>query len=199
MAYRTLRLLPALAAAIALTGCISFGAKPPPSLLTLESTAQPQPGQAQSSASARSIVVQVPVTQTALGTPRVPVSTGGSIAYIKDAQWSEPPARLFARLVADTLTAQAGMVVLSPAQSIGDPSANLSGELRSFTIDGAQRQAVVIYDAALTRPGSDTVEKRRFEARVPVSAITPAQAGAALNQAANDVGQQVAGWVGAAK
>lgn len=196
MAYRTLRLMPALAAAIALSGCISFGAKPPPSLLTLDSTAQPQPGQAQSSASARSIVVQVPVAPTAIMTARVPVATGGSVAYIKDAQWSEPPARLFARLLADTLTAQAGMVVLSPAQSIGDPSANLMGELRSFTIDAGSHEAVVIYDAALTRVGSDTVEKRRFEARAPVAKIEPGQAGAALNKAANDVGQQVAAWVG---
>jgi cholesterol transport system auxiliary component len=40
------------------------------------------------------------------------------------------------------------------------------------------------------------VEKRRFEARVPVSAIDAASAGAALNDAANQVAVEVADWVG---
>ncbi|MDA4831234.1 hypothetical protein NY536_07105, partial [Enterobacter hormaechei] len=57
------------------------------------------------------------------------------------------------------------------------------------------RQAVVIYDAALTRAGKDTVEKRRFEARVPVAAIDAANAGTGLSQAANQVAAEVAAWV----
>ena len=44
--------------------------------------------------------------------------------------------------------------------------------------------------------GKPTVEKRRFEARVPVGAIDAAQSGAALSQAANQVAQQVPDWVG---
>ncbi|WP_019516282.1 ABC-type transport auxiliary lipoprotein family protein [Sphingomonas sp. Mn802worker] len=193
----SLRLFP-IAAALALSGCISFGAKPPPSLLTLNATAQPQPGRTQSSADARSIVVQTPAVSTALATARVPVqATAGTVAYVKDAQWTEPPARLFARLLSDTLTARANIVVLSPAQSVSDPSGNLAGELRSFGLDAPTRQAVVIYDAALTRVNATAVEKRRFEARVPVSAIDAASAGASLNQAANQVAAEVASWVAA--
>lgn len=196
MRHSLLRLLP-LAATAALAGCISFGAKPPPSLLTLDATAQPQPGQSRSSADARSIVVQVPAVQTALATARVPVqATAGTIAYIKDAQWTEPPARLFARLLSDTLTAQANMVVLSPAQSVSDPSGNLAGELRTFGVDATTQQAVVVYDAALTRTNTTAVEKRRFEARVPIAAIDAMTAGRALNQAANQVAGEVATWVG---
>ncbi|WP_294190086.1 ABC-type transport auxiliary lipoprotein family protein [uncultured Sphingomonas sp.] len=196
MRHSLLRLSP-IAAAIALSGCISFGAKPPPSLLTLNATAQPQPGRTQSSADARSIVVQTPSVATALSTARVPVqATAGTIAYVKDAQWTEPPARLFARLLSDTLTAQANIVVLSPVQSISDPSGNLAGELRAFGLDATTQQAVVIYDAALTRVNATAVEKRRFEARVPVSAIDAASAGPSLNQAANQVAAEVATWVG---
>lgn len=196
MRYSLLCLVP-LAATVALSGCISFGAKPPPSLLTLEATAQPQPGRTQSSADARSIVVQVPAVATALSTARVPVqATPGSIAYVEDAQWSEPPTRLFARLLSDTLTAQANMVVLSPVQSVSDPSGNLAGELRSFGLDATTRQAVVVYDAALTRVNATAVEKRRFEARVPIQTIDAASAGSALNQAANQVAGEVATWVG---
>jgi cholesterol transport system auxiliary component len=183
-------------ALLPLSGCISFGAKPPPALLTLDAQAQPQAGQAQSSATAKSILIQVPSTPTAIATARVPVqATGNSIAYVKDAQWTEPPARLFARLLSDTVTARAGMVVLSPAQSFSDPSATLGGELRTFGLDAVQRQAVVTYDASFTRAGQTTVEKRRFEARVPVAAIDAVSAGAALSQAANQVAAQVADWV----
>ena len=195
MRHSLIRLLP-LAATVALTGCISFGAKPPPSLLTLDATAQPQPGRTQTSADARSIVVQTPVVPTSLATARVPVqATPGTIAYIKDAQWSEPPARLFARLLSDTLTAQANIVVLSPAQSVSDPSGNLGGELRTFGVDATAQQAVVVYDASLTRVNATAVEKRRFEARVPVAAIDATSAGSALNQAANQVAGEVATWV----
>lgn len=184
-------------ASLPLAACFSFGAKPPKQLLTLSAVAQPQPGAVQSSATARAIVVQVPSVPQAISTVRVPVQASATeIAYVKDAQWSEPPARLFARLLADTLTARANMVVLSAAQSFSEPSADLSGELRSFGLDATQRQAVVIYDASLTRAGRQTVEKRRFEARVPVGKIDATTVGPALNQAANQVAQQVSDWVG---
>ena len=185
-----------LAAALPLAGCISFGAKPPPQLLTLTSSFAPQPGATQDSAKARSIVVQVPSSPAAIAVARVPVwTTPTEVAYVKDAQWSEPPSRLFARLLSDALTTRSNMVVLSTVQSIGDPSATLAGELRQFGFDAGQRQAVVVYDAALTRAGKQTVEKRRFEARVPVGAIDAANAGTGLSQAANQVAAQVADWV----
>ena len=52
------------------------------------------------------------------------------------------------------------------------------------------------FDAALIRGNDPVIEKRRFEARAPGSAIEPAPAGAALNQAANEVAAQIADWVG---
>ena len=192
------RLLLLAVAALPLAGCISFGAKPPPSLLTLETTSGPAVGAEQNSAKARSITIQVPSTPTSIAGARVPVqATPTTIAYVEDAQWSEPPARLFARLLSDTVSARGNMVVLSTVQSISDPSATLAGELRRFGLDATTREAVVTYDAALTRAGAETVEKRRFEARVPVSAIDAANAGTALSQAANRVAGEVATWVAA--
>lgn len=187
-----------VAAVLPLAGCISFGAKPPPSLLTLEATAAPAVGIEQNSAKARSITIQVPSTPTSIAGARVPVqATPTTIAYVEEAQWSEPPARLFARLLSDTVSARGNMVVLSAAQSISDPSATLAGELRRFGLDATTREAVVTYDAALTRAGAETVEKRRFEARVPVSAIDAANAGVTLSRAANQVAGEVASWVAA--
>ena len=187
-----------LAAALPLAGCISFGAKPPPSLLTLEEAAVPAAGKQTNSANARSITIQVPTTPAAIAVTRVPVEqTPTSLAYVKNAQWAEPPARLFARLLADTVTARTNMVVLSTVQSISDPSATLAGELRRFGLDATRREAVVVYDAALTPAGKDNVVKRRFEAHVPITAIDAANAGPALSTAANQVAGDVATWVAA--
>lgn len=185
------------ALAMPLVACISFGAKPPPSLLTLTSEAAVPVGQQVSSATAKSITVLVPVVPQTLATARVPVqATATTVAYIPQAVWVEPPARLFARLLSDTVAVRTGRVVLSTAQSISDPGGRLSGELRAFGLDATTREAVATFDASMIREGGTTVEKRRFEARVTVAAIDAPSAGPALNQAANQVAVQVADWVG---
>lgn len=196
----------AIVALFSLGGCIKFGAEPPASLLTLTPNTAIAVGETSSSATARSITISVPVVPQELAALRVPVRSGAtSVAYLKDALWVEAPNRLFARLVSDTITARTGRVVLSVRQSLSDPGARLGGELRHFGIDATSKEAVVTFDATLVRDRPAAVagsrpalayEKRRFEARVPVAAIAPAAAGAALNTAANQVAVQVADWVG---
>lgn len=183
--------------ALPLAACISFGAKPPPSLLTLTTADRVPVGQVVSSAGARGIAINVPTTPASLATARVPVQvTPTTIAYVQDAQWTEPPARLFARLLSDTVQARTGRVVLTAAQAIDGPSGELGGELRQFGLDATTRQAVVTFDASLRRDGSQTLEKRWFEARVPIATIDATTSGTALNDAANQVALQVADWVG---
>ncbi len=186
-----------LLALLPLAGCISFGAKPPASYLTLDPAAAITVGEAQSSANAPTITIAVPAVPQELATQRVPVHSGGqAIAYVKDAMWVEQPSRLFARLLADTVTSLTGRVVLSNRQSQLDPGAQLSGELRRFGVDGATNEAVVTFDASLMRGEASVFEKRRFEARVPVAVVETVAVGAALNQAANQVASEVADWVG---
>lgn len=190
---------PILAALLALplAACISFGAEPPPSLLTLTSASPVTAGQSQTASPDRSITITVPVVPQEIATNRVPVQASATtVAYVKDAQWVEAPARLFARLMSDTITTRTGRIVLDPGQFTLNPGVRLTGELRQFGMDAASSSAVVIYDAALAR-GDNQVEKRRFEARVPVGAINAASVGPALNQAANQVAVDVAGWIGA--
>lgn len=190
------KLAPLLALSL-LSGCISFGSKPPPQLLTLQPAAPIATGATQSSAGTRTITIGVPAVPQELAAARVPVHQGGTaIAYVKDAIWVEPPSRLFARLLADTVTTRTGRVVLSSRQSQMDPGAQLTGELRMFGVDEATGEAVVTFDATLVRGEAAVFEKQRFEARVPVSPIEAAPVGAALNQAANQVAAQVADWVG---
>jgi len=187
----------AILLALPLGACISFGAKPPSAFLTLHPDATVPVGQVQNSAAASTITIGVPTIPQEIAAGRVPVRSGGvAIAYVKDAVWVEQPSRLFARLLSDTVTTRTGRVVLSGRQSVVDPGAQLTGELRSFGVDSDTSEAVVTFDASLLRGDKPVFEKRRFEARVHVSPIEAAPVGAALNQAANQVAVQVADWVG---
>ncbi|MES2058944.1 MAG: ABC-type transport auxiliary lipoprotein family protein [Pseudomonadota bacterium] len=186
-----------IAALLPLSACISFGAKPPPVLLTISSASAVPIGQVQDSSKSATITILVPVVSQALATTRVPVQASDTaIAYVAKAQWVEQPARLFARLLSDTVGAKTGRVVLSNAQSFADPGARLSGELRGFGVDATTKEAVVTYDAALIRGPASAVEKRRFEARVPVAGVEASAVGVGLNRAANQVAGEVADWVG---
>lgn len=188
------RPLLALVSALALSGCISFAAKPPERLLSLTATQTVAPGAAKAVAPGTAITVQWPMVPAELATNRIPVqATATSVAYVKDAQWTEPPSRLFARLLGETIEARTGHPVLPGRQFALDPGARVSGQLLKFGVDAATQSAVVTYDAILTR-GTD-ISSRRFEARVPVAQIEAQAVGAAINQAANQVAAEVADWV----
>jgi cholesterol transport system auxiliary component len=181
---------------VALGGCVSFGAKPPASLITLTSAQAIAADTARSAGAGDAITILTPLAPQAIANTRVAVADGATaIAYIKDAQWVEPPARLFQRLLSETVAAKTGKVVLDPRQFALAPGTQLSGALKSFGIDARAREAVVIYDAALSTDKGRTVQTRRFEARVPVGEVDAAEAGRALNRAANSVADAVANWL----
>jgi cholesterol transport system auxiliary component len=186
---------PVLAAgsALLLSACISFGAKPPERLLRLTPAQSVAPGTAQSVAAGEAISVLAPTVPAELATNRVPVRSGNGVAYVKNAQWVDQPNRLFAALLSDTIAARTGRPVLSGRQFSFDPGVRVTGQLSAFGVDEASRAAVVVFDAAVARGA--TIQTRRFEARVPVSAIEAESVGAALNQAANQVAADVADWL----
>lgn len=191
---RQMRAFLVLAAALTVSGCLSFGAEPPPTLMRLTSDAQ-LAASSRTAAAGQAITVVPPTAPAELLTPRVPVRTGATqVAYVKDAQWVEVPTILFARLLSETIAAKSGRVVLDPKQFTFDPGQRLTGNLHTFGLDADRMEAVLIYDAAVSR--GESVETRRFEARVPVPALDAASAPAALNQAANQVAAEVAAWVG---
>jgi cholesterol transport system auxiliary component len=190
------RFLAACLGALTLAGCISFGEKPPPTLLTLTSAATIAAGTERSAAAGAAVTVVTPTVPQALQTLRVPVQASAtSIAYIKDAQWVEQPNKLFQHLLAETIGARTGRVVLDARQSTLDPGTRLTGTLQSFGLDAASGQAIVIYDAELARSNGETIETRRFSAQAPASANAQSVSGA-LNASANEVATQVANWLG---
>jgi cholesterol transport system auxiliary component len=189
------RLLLALAAAVSLSGCISFGKDPPDRLMTLTSDATLPAATSRTATAAQTVTVMVPNVPQELNTLRVPVRTGDTeLAYLKDAQWVEMPNGLFGRLLSETIAATTGRVVLDPRQFAFDPGVRLAGTLQSFGLDASAMEVVAVYDAALAR-GENGVETRRFEARVPVTEDTGAAVAPALNQAANQIAGEVARWI----
>lgn len=189
------RNLPGLAAiALALSGCVRFGAEPPKALMTLTPEQPPAVGRTSSVGQGEAVTVLVPSVPATLATTRVPVQTGPTaVAYVKDAQWAETPNRLFQRLLSETFAAR-GRAVLPPRQANFDPGVLVGGQLLNFGIDEASRSAVVTFEAAITRGGQ--LQTRRFEARLPVTEIAAETVGPVLNRAANQVAGEVAEWVG---
>ncbi len=184
----------ALPLVMALGACVSFGGKAPPSMLVLTSDNVVSAGSVRMASSAETLVIQTPAVPRKLDTNRIPVQiNASSIAYVKDAFWADKPARLMQSLLVETLSAKTGNLVLNEVDAGGKATVYLSGSLLEFGIDAATNEAIVVYDAVkITR--NSPAEKRRFEARRRLSVVAPAQAGEALNAAANDVAVQIAGW-----
>lgn len=190
------RILPAgpLAAALLLGGCLSFGPKTPPTLFDLSAENPAPAGAGQSGTLASALVVEVPEAPLELSVTRVAARIDPTnIAYIKKAGWVERPARLFQRLLAETIRAKGSRVVIESEAGSGS-SEVLSGRLLALGYDKASASAVVRYDAVRTRGGQ--IQTRRFEASQPAGKGEPEDLGPALNRAANDVARQVAEWVG---
>ena len=188
-----MKILVSVLPALALAAC-SFGGKPPKQLLALTPpVVQPNAGVPVNPG--RSITVLAPTPSAAIAGPRVPVYEGpNAYAYVKDARWIEPPARQFQSLLTEALRAKGGRLVLDARQTTVDPGQRLSGSLIAFGIDATTSQAVVTYDAVLTR-GVEASASRRFEARVPVTTIDALNSAAALDRAANQVASEVAAWI----
>lgn len=186
----------ALPLIMALGACVSFGGKAPASMLVLTADNMVTAGAAKTATAADALVILTPEVPRKLDTNRIPVQIdASSIAYLKDAFWADKPARLMQNLLAETVSAKSGNLVLNEVDAGGKAVRYLSGSLLEFGIDAATNDAVVVYDVVKIVRGNAT-EKRRFEARRPVTAIEPASAGAALNAAANDVAGQIADWAG---
>ena len=191
-----LKIASALSASLLLAGCISFGAKPPESLLSLTPVTAVAPGTAINGDVAQAIAVLVPEAPAKIDVTRVPVQIDDTqVAYVKDAVWVDKPARLFRRLLGETIRAKTGRLVIDTDDAALTPKNQLRGTLVDFGYDARSSSVVVTYDAIRDVNGTQ-VMTRRFSATVPGVTAEAAPVGAALNQAANQVANEVAAWVG---
>ena len=190
-----------LAAAFLLSGCVSFGGKPPERLLALDAAHKVPSGMPRVAGNGRTLIVTEPEAPKTVDTVRVPVQTSPtSVAYVTDVQWADTPRHLFRRLLAETISATTNRVVLDTGQFSGDGGQRLTGELIDFGINEAQQSAIVTYDAMLMTPSGVALARQRFTASAPVGGkINATSVGAPLNAAANQVATDVAAWVAAMK
>ena len=177
-----------------LAGCISFGPEPPDSLLTLAAT-EPAAANAAVGTSDTSLAVGEFEAEARLAVTRVPVTMeNGRVAYLQEATWVERPSRLFGRLVAETIRARSGRVVIDGDDPGVNPQDRLTGTLREFGYDARNSTVVVTVDAVRAGSGS-SIATRRFAASRPGVPAEGVAVGAALNDAANEVARDIADWV----
>ena len=188
--------LVAAALSLALAGCISFGPKTPPSLLTLTPTAEAPAGAGASGTISGAIMVAELESPAKLAVSRVPVQIDdANIAYLKEAFWVEEPSRLFRRLLGETIRTRSGRIVVDTNETSGLPVDVVRGTLREFGYDARSQSVIVRFDAIRSGAGKE-IQTRRFESIVPGVAAEAGPVGEAINRAANDVAGQVAGWIG---
>jgi cholesterol transport system auxiliary component len=187
----------AVASALTLSSCVSLGGTAPASMLTLTATSTVTAGESKTGMAKDAMVVLIPEVPRKLDTNRVPVQINtGNIAYLKDGVWTDKPAILMRHLLAETLAAKNGTLILSEVETAGKAENYLSGQLVEFGIDEASMEAVAIFDAVRIRKGQP-VEKRRFDAREGLIKIETGEAGEALNAVANKIAEDVANWLSA--
>ncbi len=186
----------ALSLLMVTNACVSLGnTQAPPEFLVLTAQISSNADFANSSNAEDTVVVLIPNVPKRIDTNRIPVQINdSSIAYIQGAYWADKPARLMQELIAETITATSGKLVLDVAQSNGLSKNKISGTLSRFGIDEKQSAAIVRYDA-IKLNADGTIARRRFEARRNLSKIEAVQAGEALNEAANEVAIAIADWV----
>jgi cholesterol transport system auxiliary component len=193
-AFQITRLAAIPAAALLSASC--FGGKAPSELLTLTPAQTLPAGETRTAASGEALAVLTPSVPRSLNTRRIPVYVNPiTIEYLVNATYVEAPNELFRRVLAETIAARTGRLVLGPANFTQESGATLSGQILQFGFEPARMEVVIAYEAALTR-GREELQTRRFEARVPVTTQTAVTIAPALNQAANQVAEQVADWLG---
>ena len=195
--YRFRAAAPLLVLAIlgaGLGGCVSIGAKPPGTLLSLTSEAAPAVGSGSRGTLGNATVVLEPASAAAVSVLRIPVQIdAANIAYIKGTQWVERPSRAFQHLLADTLRARGkGLVVETDRGTTGT---RIGGQLLAMGFDAPTRMAVVRFEAMKWLPDGQ-IETRRFESTVAGIDPESDEIGPALNRAANKVARDIADWVG---
>ncbi|MEJ2409474.1 MAG: ABC-type transport auxiliary lipoprotein family protein [Novosphingobium sp.] len=184
------------AACLALSGCISLGGKAPDLLFRLTPDESAPVGATVSGKLSDAIVVLDPETDRSLDELRIPVRISDSnLAYLKNAAWIEKPAREFRSLLAETLRAKTGRLVAEGGDYETAGRTVVRGRLLEMGYDVPRGAVVVRFDAVRSEGEGGTAVVKRFEAAVNGVEPKAKYVGPALNQAANEVAQQVAAWV----
>lgn len=190
-----LRVMTATAATLALAGCLSLGPKVPDQLINFTPREVAAPGTSSSGAVTDAIFVFEPEVEDRLDVNRLPVQIDAtSVAYLEDATYVDRPARLFQHLVAETLRARRGGLVVEGEDPGITVRTRLYGRLVEAGYDVRTSSVVFTYDAVAVSPDG-TMRQRRFGSTIPGIAAEAAAVAPAMNEAANNVAGEVSGWL----
>ena len=194
---RSLTLAPLALSAMLLSSCVSIGAggEPPEQLITLTPRSSAPAGVTAAGAGDSAIFVFEPEVEDRLDVNRVPVLIDpSSVAYLQNAFYVDRPARLFQSLLAETLRANTGALVIE-GNDPGLPNrTRLYGRLVEMGYDAQAMAVTVTYDAVRLDPAGN-VSAQRFSHTVPGIAAETLYVAPALNDAANEVAASVAQWM----
>ena len=155
-----------LAALLLLAGCISLAKKPPDTLIRLTAENTAPVGALGSGSIEDAVLVLDPDADRRLDAQRVPVQVDAStVAYLKDASWIERPAREFRRLVAETIRAKSGRLVVEGNDVEVGARLVLSGRLVDMGYDAGSQSVIVRYDALLESDEGAIRSRRRIGLR----------------------------------
>ncbi len=184
-------------AALSLSGCLSLGAKPPPSLIRLTAAERPGADAGQPIAAGRTVTVMIPHGPVEFSLPRIAVRSAGSrLSYIKNAAFADQPYRLIAGVFGEVIQARTGRPTLDGRNYHIAPGIRIVTQIDDFSIDTDRRQANLVVDVIRQAADGKTVTTRRFEGHAPVAAITSDGVAPALDQAVNQVAAAIADWIG---
>lgn len=193
----TRKIMAPLALFALLAGCVSIGPKNevPEQLITFTPTVVAPAGTGASGEVTDAIMVFEPEVEDRLDVNRVPVQVSDSgVAYLKDATYIDRPARLFQGLLAETIRANTGRLVISGEDPGVAVRTRLYGRLVEAGYDARTSSVSIIYDAIAVSPDG-AVRQRRFVNRVDGLPAEAAFVAPAMNEAANAVAGEVAAWV----
>jgi cholesterol transport system auxiliary component len=141
------------------------------------------------------LVVAEPQALAAIDSNRIIVMTGGGIAYLPDAQWSDRlPKLIQTRLIQTFENGRRIQAVGRPGDRLV-PVAQLNSEIRTFGIDERSGEAVVELSVKIVNDRTGRILAGEvFSSRVPSAAGGPA-ATAALDTATQNLLRDVVRWV----
>lgn len=180
---------------LALSGCLSLGPKVPDQLINFTPREVAAPGASSEGAVTDAIFVFEPEVEDRLDVNRVPVQIDAtSVAYLENATYVDRPSRLFQHLVAETLRARRGGLVVEGEDPGINVRTRLYGRLVEAGYDARTSSVTVTYDAVAVAPDG-TMRQRRFGSTIPGIAAEAAAVAPAMNEAANNVAGEVSSWL----
>jgi cholesterol transport system auxiliary component len=186
-----------LVGALALAGCAALFPGKPPATFDLSA---PSHITAHRGALHGVLVVAQPTAIQTLASQRIVArSAGGQLAYVPAAQWSDQlPDLVQARIVEAFENAGQMRAVGRPSDRLA-ADYDLISDIRNFGINaaGAPAAEVEIAVRIVSDRGGRVIAGKVFSARVPVRAVTGADAAAGLQQALGTVLDDMVRWTAA--